>query len=137
MRDPIARVLLWVLQLLLRARANRRTTAPTSLLSSPSGSPSQPHPEGQRRTPTLPAPTPRNRKAPRRYRIADTGPVVRRYYAAYLAAPPEARATARLVRQRRREAYWASLGVDLPGVRVRGGAELEELLALRDAGAAA
>ncbi|MFI9206164.1 hypothetical protein [Streptomyces sp. NPDC053048] len=71
--------------------------------------------------------------------IEDDGPMIRRYYLAYMALPEEVKRRnmeerqriAEILRQherRARELRWATLGFDYPGVKLRGH---EELAALR------
>ncbi|MBT2401283.1 hypothetical protein [Streptomyces sp. ISL-100] len=55
---------------------------------------------------------------------AEAVALIRPYYAAHLAAQDERQreAKAKQQRQRQRELFWATLGMDYPGVRLTGGA---------------
>lgn len=105
MRDVIARVLVWALRLLLPARGRHGAALPAN----------QPAPTLTE--PPQPKPVPQHVHERNRPLDGEEVALIRPYYAAHLAA---LEAEQKRQRQRQREAFWATLGMDYPGVRLYG-----------------
>ncbi|MFD4538317.1 hypothetical protein [Streptomyces bauhiniae] len=95
------------------------------LISALFGSKPGRHSAAHLNAPTAPAPAPAAPLPPHvreRNRQLDGEDVelIRPYYAAYMQSQDAETLRLKVVRQRQRELFWATMGMDYPGVRLRG-----------------
>ncbi len=111
MRDAIARALTWALRLVLPARG-RHTAAPVNAPAAPAPAPAP--------APALAVPLPAHVQERNRRLDGEEVELIRPYYAAYMQNHDAETSRLKAQRQRQREAFWATMGMDYPGVQLRG-----------------